>query len=677
MRAKLCNCASFGGLGILCLWLAIGSLSIRPASAQPPPQPDLRQLDVEDLMNLKVTSVSKSEQSLSRTAAAIWVINQEDIRRSGATNVPDLLRMAPGVDVEQINANEWAISVRGFNLRYSNKVLVLIDGRTVYTPSFSGVFWEQIDMPLGDIDRIEVIRGPGASVWGANAVNGVISIFTKSAKETKGGQVTAGGGSQVYGFGQMRYGGAIGKNAAYRVWGKAVKTGDSGMPDGSAANDHWGRGHGGFRADWDATPRDAFSVQGELFGNETSQTRREDFIPTPFQRTFHEEQDAAGGNLVARWDHTLAGGSEASLQAYYDRYRRTDIGVPETLRTLDVDFQHHFTAGDRQDIVWGLGYRNSRSGVSPGYAVSFRPPFESASLFSGFLQDQIRVTDSFWLTLGFKLEHNRYTGLQAEPSIRMAWNRPGSRHAIWAAASKANRQPSRADTSIESTLQTLPLGPDLVQVVRMYGNPNILDEELRDYELGYRSDLTRSLSADVVTFLSFYRHLETIEQQAITIVPGSPTRIEVPLVYANKARAVTYGGEISLNWRPFSRLRIRPGYSYLHATLRRDADSRGLTEDVLSTGFPQNIFELRSSLNLPGRTEFDQALYYTARLPGGSIPGHARLDLRLGRRLGESTEVSIVGQNLLRNRTTEYGDSFNIIGAQVLRSIFGQVTWRF
>jgi iron complex outermembrane receptor protein len=655
---------------VLALYLSAGA-------AQEPAPIDLSKLDMEDLMNVKVTSVSKREQSLSRTAAAVFVINREDIRRSGATNIPDLLRMAPGVDVEQIDANAWAISVRGFNSRYSNKVLVLIDGRTVYTPSFSGVFWEQLDMPLEDIDRIEVIRGPGATVWGANAVNGVISIFTKSAKDTKGGLITAGAGSQVHALGLVQYGGAAGQDGAYRAFGKAFDVGKSAMADGSSAADHWMRVHGGFRADWDLSGQDSLMVQGDLFANEASQTRRTSLVATPFDRIFNQGLDAAGGDVLARWDHTLAGGAQTSLQTYYDTYRRTDMGVPEELRTFDLDFQHHLQVGDRQDIVWGLGYRVSTSGLSPGYAITFSPPSRTDSLYSGFVQDEIRVSDSLWFTVGGKLEHNAYTGIEAEPSVRLAWSPPSGAHTLWAAASKAVRQPDRVDTSIQTDLETIPLSPYLVQVVRFSGNPLIKDEELRDYELGYRSEIAKTLSLDATTFLSFYRHLNTTEPQAPMVIPGSPSQLIVPMLFDSKAHAVTYGGELSLRWSVTSRWRISPGYSYLHATIRQDPSSQGTVAYGVTNEFPRHMLQVRSSVNLPRGTEFDQSLYYTARLPGGSIPGHARLDLRLGRRLGERAEISLVGQNLLRPRSMEYGDSFAIIGTQSVRSVYGQIAWRF
>jgi iron complex outermembrane receptor protein len=437
------------------------------------------------------------------------------------------------------------------------------------------------------------------------------------------------------------------------------------------------RAHGGFRADWDFSPSDSLMVQGDLFSNQGSQTRRSGFIPTPFDRIFDEDVDAAGGDLLARWNHTLAGGSQTSFQAYFDSYRRADMGVPEVVRTFDLDFQQHLAVGDRHDIVWGLGYRAGKSALSPGYAIAFSPPSRTDSLYSGFLQDEIRLSDSFWLTIGGKLEHNAYTGLEVEPSLRLAWNAPGSRNTIWAAASKANRQPARVDADIQTDLQTIPLSPDLIQVLRFSGNPLIKDEELRDYELGYRSEIAKNLSLDVATFLSFYRHLETAEPQSPVLIPGSPTRLIIPLMYDNKARALTYGGELSLSWNVNSRWRVRPGYSYLHATIRQDASSRGSTSSELATAFPQDMFQLRSSLKLSRRTEFDQSLYYTARLPGGSIPGHARLDLRLARRLGERTEISLVGQNLLRPRTTEFGSSVSIVGTQSVRSVYGRIAWRF
>ena len=637
---------------------------------------DLSQMSLEDLMNVRVTSVSKREQRLARTAAAVFVINQEDLRRSGATSIPDVLRMAPGVNVEQIDAHAWAISIRGFNTRYSNKVLVLIDGRSVFTPSFSGVFWEHLDMPLEDIERIEVIRGPGATVWGANAVNGVISIITKSSKETKGGWVTAGGGSQLHALGQLQYGGNARKNGNYRVFAKHFDIGDSAAGKAPAA-DHWRRSHAGFRSDWEITNHDSLMVQGDLFANQESASYRPGSLATPSDIFYQQGLDAAGGDILVRWNRSISDRSQTSLRGYYDTYRRTEYGAPEILRTFDLDFQHHLEAGDRNEIVWGLGYRVNTSLLAPGYSVSFRPPSRTDSLFSAFLQDEIRLSSAFSFIAGLKLEHNAYTGLETEPSARLSWNRPGSRHTVWAAASKAIRQPARSDSDIDAPLATIPLGPDTIQVLRVLGNPHVKAEEIRDYEVGYRSELTKKLSVDLATFLSFYRHLETFEPQPPVILPGSPLQIFIPFTFQNNARAMDYGGEVSLNWNASSLWRISPGYAYLHAALRQDPSSQGSNSSTIATDFPQNTFQFRSLLDLSQTMEFDQSLYYTARLPGGTIPGHARLDLRLSRRFGESAEVSIVGQNLLRPQTVEYGDATGLLGTQAVRSIYGKIRWRF
>jgi len=640
-------------------------------------QTKLADASLEQLLNTPVTSVSKKEEKLSRTAAAVFVIGADDIRRSGATTLPDVLRMAPGVDVEQMDASVWAISIRGFNSRYSNKVLVLIDGRSVYTPTFSGVYWDQVSLPLEDIERIEVIRGPGATVWGANAVNGVISILTKFAKASQGGLVAAGGGSHTETMDLAQFGAAAGQVGAYRVFGKFFDVGNSQMPNGSLANDRWSGSHGGFRSDWDLSSQDALTVEGDLFLNREHETRTSGWMPSPSDALLREVMDSAGGSLLARWSHSSDSGSQTSLQTYFDSYRRTEFGEPEKVQNFDLDFQQHLSLGSRQDIVWGLGYRASTSSVPPGYPVSFSPPLQTDSLYSVFLQDEIRVTGSLALTLGGRLEHNAYVGWEDEPSFRIAWAPGSGRNTFWASASKADRQPARADTGIQVDLQSVVIAPNVVQILRLIGNPRIDDEEVRDYEAGYRTRIASTLTADLATFASFYKNLETYEPGPASVVPGSPIQIVIPMVCANLARAVDYGGEVSLNWNPAPRWRIRPSYSYLRASLQRDASSQGIAAANVTTDFPENQFQIRSLINLNRKTEFDQAVYYTARLPGGTIPGHARLDVRLARRIGEAVEVSVVGQNLLRPRTMEYGNAYSTIGTDALRSVYGRIVWTF
>ena len=641
------------------------------------PQGGLADASLEQLLNTPVTSVSKKEQKLARTAAAVFVISQDDIRRSGAASLPDVLRMVPGVDVAQIDANAWAITIRGFNSRYSSKLLVLVDGRSVYTPGFSGVYWDQLDMPLVDIERIEVIRGPGATVWGANAMNGVINIITKSSKATKGGlaEVTAGSGVQPVSM--VRYGDTLGSSGTYRAFAKYSRFTDTALPDGSPAADGWSRMQGGFRSDWTLTPHDSMTVEGDLFSNQGSQTRYHWFEPVPGDQPFTEGMASAGGNLVASWNHAAASGSETSVRGYFDTYRRSDLGTIELTKTLDLDFQNHFAVGERHDIVWGAGFRATRSGAPAGYAIELTPPLRTDRLYSVFFQDEIALTGSLWLTLGSKVEHNAYTGFEYEPSVRMAWALT-NRHTVWAAASRAIRQPSREETGVSVELAQLPLDPYTLLTTRLYGNPHFQSEELRDVEVGYRAEWTKRLSFDADAFLSFYRHLSTIEfQPQIVNAASLPVRIEIPLVYANLGRATNYGAEVSVAWAASSRWRIAAGYSWLHTNPELEPGSTDQLSRDLLLDSPEHAFQVRSTVNVSPGLEWGQTLYWTARLPDGGAPNHARLDTRLAWRLGERTEISLVAQNLLRPRFLEYSSTFQILGAQVQRSVFGKITWTF
>jgi iron complex outermembrane receptor protein len=384
-------------------------------------QSGLADASLERLLNTPVTSISKKEEKLARTAASVSVIDRDDIRRSGADNIPDLLRMVPGVEVAQLNNNSWAISIPGFNQLYSNKVLVLVDRRSVYSPAFSGVFRDQIDRPLEVIERIEVIRGPGASAWGANAVNDVIDIITKSAKAAKEGIASATASTEGDASGMLGYGGNLGSSGAYRALAKYSDVAGSEQSDGSPSHDSWSRLHAGFRSDWRLSSSDALTVQGELFSNRVSQSLcRFPFLESS-ETPYTGALDVTGGNLLARWTHTWANGSGFSLQTYDDRFPRNDARQPIRERTLDVEFQHHLALGSREDIVWGLGYRSQEMNLPAGHEVPATPPVRTDGLYSAFFQDDIEVASNVWLTLGSKLEHNAYTGFEYEPSARIAW----------------------------------------------------------------------------------------------------------------------------------------------------------------------------------------------------------------------------------------------------------------
>jgi iron complex outermembrane receptor protein len=648
--------------------------------AQTPSSRDLTGISLEDLMNLQVTSASKKGQSLSKVASSIYVIDSEDIRRSSANNIPDLLRMAPGVDVAQINAHSWAISIRGFNERFTRSVLVLIDGRTVYSPLSGGVNWDQQDVPLEDIERIEVIRGPGGTVWGANAMNGVINIITKSALATKGGLVRASGGSQQSASALTQYGGSAGPTGAYRIFGDYMNEGHSPGYGGKVGEDGWHTLHGGFRADLTLSSRDTITVQGdisEVSARQTVESPISTEVPAP---EIHDDPaTVAAGNVLTRWNRTLSDHSAFSLQVYYDRYNRLDTGLREIRDTIDVDFQHRLTVASRSDIVWGLGYRNTRDDLNNdavGNTIAYNPPRRADSLFSTFVQDQIRLTGNLSLTVGSKFEHNGYTGFEFEPSVQLAWQ-PTLRQEVWISASRAIRQPTRTDVGVfvESPF-VLPNGqPGLIT---LSGNPDESAARLLDVEIGYRAQISKRLSVDVATFLGSYAGLLTVEP-GIPYYSSEAARLVIPEEFANLSHASSYGAEIAANWNVTSRWRISPGYSLLHIDVGLDPSSYDVqTVSAPKDSAPEQQFQVRSQLNLMRNTELDSSLFYVSSLRGVfPTPAYTRFDTRIARRFGEFVEVSIVGQNLLTARHAEFADTDGLVHTLVSRSVFGKVTWRF
>src|SRR6202167_4622257 len=435
-------------------------------------QPDLTALKIEDLMNVDVTSAAKKEQKLSQVPAAIFVITTEDIRRSGATNIPDLLRMVPGLDVAQINPSTWAISARGFNGEYSDKLLVLIDGRTVYAPSFSGVFWDAQDVPLDFISRIEVIRGPGASVWGTNAVNGVINITTKSARETQGGTLTANGGTLEHVGGMVRYGGPIGSRGAYRVFTDGFEMGHFLTPEHQNGEDDWYLYHGGFRADADVSAKDSLTLEGEAIrGNAGERANSVVSLSPPLTSTLDLRDRFSGWSVLGRWKRAISPVSETSLQIYFDRSNRSDTTYGLRLNTFDLDFQHHVHWGRRQDFVWGLGYRVSSDQTGDDFRISFQPQNLVTQIFSSFVQDEIAIRPHrLYVSLGTKLEHDYYNGFNLQPSGRLTWT-PDDHDTFWAAFSGAQRTPSRVETSIHYNVEALPGPGNLPILVSVFGNP--------------------------------------------------------------------------------------------------------------------------------------------------------------------------------------------------------------
>jgi iron complex outermembrane receptor protein len=642
--------------------------------AQQNNNPDLSQASLEDLMNIQVTSVSKKEQKLSKTGAAVFVITQEDIRRSGATNIPDLLRMAPGVDVARVDANRWAISIRGSSDQHADKVLVLVDGRSVYSPSFSGVFWDMVDVPLEDIERIEIIRGPGGTVWGANAVNGVINIITLHSSATQGVLLSAGGGTEDHADTLAQFGSQLGAQGSYRIFGQFFDNGASVLPDGQHASDGWVAGHAGFRSDWAISGQDDLMVQGDFARTQESQTITTLFSnQLPRMETFNDALRTTEGDILARWNHVLANGSQISLQVYDSYSHHLDLGFLDSQNTVDIDFQHHLSLGSRNDIVWGLGVRVVQGDYGQGYDFTILPHHRLDPLYSIFLQDEMKLTRSLSLTVGTKFEHNDITGCDFQPSAQLVWT-PTEKQTLWFSAARALREPSAVDVGLVNELATVPAGPTFGLVIAL-GNPNIKSEELRDVEAGYRVMPNKRVSFDVTGFGGSYRNLVSIAAQTpyLATQDGLPYLV-LPYQFVNAGAARTYGAEFFANWNVTGRWRISPGYSYFHM----DALSDAANLNPQPGASPNHQFQVKSLLDLPHHLEWDSMLSYVDKLAVGNIPAYARLDTRLGWRTGEFFEWSIVGQNLLTGRHLEFSDTvYPLNHTLVERSVFAKVTLRF
>jgi iron complex outermembrane receptor protein len=537
---------------------------------------------LEDLMNMKVTSVSRKEEKISQAAAAaIFVITQQDIVHSGATNIPDLLRMVPGLDVSQINANTWGVSARGFNAQCTDKLLVLIDGRAVYTPLLGGVNWDVQDVPLEDIERIEVIRGPGATVWGANAVNGVINIVTRAAAETKGGLLTAGGGTEGRAFATAQFGDTLHSNTDYRLFARYLNQGSLPAFSGGSGDDDWHLLHGGFRVDSRLSSDDNLTVEGDLYaGGEGAVIIHVFSINPPLIGNQDGVSFLGGGNLLARWNHAFSPRSDTSLQIYFDNYERTGPESPETLQILDFDFHHHFGWGARQDIVWGVGYRHFWDQDSGTIDQSFNPPRASMQLFTVFAQDTVTLDPGrLFLTFGSKVENSYFTGYGLEPSVRLAWT-PRNWATLWSAVSRAEKTPDRRDTQLIAPLAVFPNpnGSAIPVEVTLFGNPNFIPEHLIAYEGGFRTQRNDRFSVDVSAFCNRYDHLQSLEPDAEFLQSTPlPARFVMPLTFGNLLYGSTEGGEISANLKLTGRWTLSPGYAFLEMHLHTKPSSQDTT----------------------------------------------------------------------------------------------------
>lgn len=649
------------------------ALCLHPANATEATG-DLVDLSLEQLSQIQVTSVSKRQEMLLDAAASVFVITNEDIRMSGATSIPEALRLAPGVEVARKGSNTWSISIRGFNNDISNKLLVLIDGRSVYSPFFAGVFWDVQDLMLEDVDRIEVVAGPGGTLWGANAVNGVINIITRSAGDTQGGLAQASGGDEGESL-AIRYGGQLANGASLRTYLKSTRRDASTNEAGTRGFDDWRMTQGGFRYDLAASPADRFTLQGDAYRGKVGGLFRGAFtlgtLPGP---SFRDDSDLAGANLLARWTRQLDEDSDLSVQAYYDHTRRD---IPSTFNesrdTFDAEFQHHFRRG-RHDVLWGLGMRWTSDDVDSTLFATFDPARRTDRTYSAFVQDRIDLwNERLFLTLGSKFERNDYTGFESQPNARLTWL-ASERQTLWAAASRAVRIPSRLDADLRLTSPVSIPGLPFPIYVNINANHDFDSEELLAYEAGYRAQVRDNLSFDVSVFYNDYDQLQTTEPEQPVVVINPPViYIVLPNSLANGMKGHSYGGTLAAKWSPVSNWRLQFQYSYFELHLRNLPGSLDTSALRAEGNSPRNQASLFSFLSLPGDVSVFAGARYVDALPNRGVDSYTAFDLGMSWTPHPNLSLSVAGKNLANRRHQEFSATGNPTG----RSVQGNITFRF
>jgi iron complex outermembrane receptor protein len=609
---------------------------------------DVNQLSIEQLANVEITSVSKAPQSLSSAAAAAYVISHDDVIRSGADSLPEILRLAPNLEVMQTSPSNYEITARGFNgnsaaQNFPNKLLVLIDGRSVYTPLYSGVYWDVQSVLPENIERIEIVSGPGGTLWGANAVNGVINIITRKAGDTSGGVLDLGAGDQ-YSSAALQYGGKLADNMDYRVYAKDFYQRAFNSSSGKNAHDGWGNLQGGFRLDW-SQDQDQLTLQGDIYGGSEAQPGA-------------DHGRIAGGNLTAHWQHQLDEESSLQLLAYYDQTQRSAVsGGGFVLNSYDVELQHNFKLGGWNNIVWGVGDRISQYGITDRIAVDssllWRPGHRTLNLAEIFADDRIPLSDSVQLSIGLKLEDDPYSGITPMPSGRLSWQFTAS-DLLWVGISRAVRSPTPFDTNVVEKLGTTTF---------LTGNPNFLPEQVTAYEAGYRGQISDRITLSVSVFENIYEDLRSIEPTPATILP---------LLWGNMMQGNVHGVEIWGNFQAMDWWRLSAGFNIQHEDLEFATGSSKLLGIAQAGDDPHHQASLRSSMNLPDDLNLDVDFHYVGALPNPAVPEYVEANARLGWRVSETLDLSLSGFNLLHGQHLEYPGS-----DKIRRSVFLETRVRF
>lgn len=638
----------------------------------------LKHLSLSELGNIEVTTASKEPERVMNTSAAIYVITQEDIERSGATDIPEALRLAPGVEVARVDGHTWSVGIRGFGSNLTRNVLVLIDGRTVYSTLLAGTYWEVQNVMLEDVDRIEVIRGPGGTIWGPNAVNGVINIITKRTRDTHGALASAEAGSHKSGLVDVRYGGGNSKNFDYRVYAMGFDRGPEYHPDGINF-DAWRAAQAGFRSDWAKSTRDNFTFQGDIYDEGAGTGVTVANYTQPYTQNVYGTERLSGGNVLGRWQRVFAEGTDFELQAFYDRTNRHQPNFVDLRDTYDIDFLDRFRLPGREQISWGLGARFSRGDnpvVVPG--LTFLPDPRTDRLLTAFLQDEIALIDKrLTLTVGTKFLETNFTGLQLQPTGRLLWT-PSDKQSFWAAFTHAVRTPSDAEENFSLLGFTGSFAAGLPVFARFNPNPNFRSEELNGYEAGYRLLLRKSLYLDLA---AFYNHYSDLFSEDVTGAPfletdPGPPHILIPADFGNGLLGTTKGIEFAPEWRPLPFWRLRASYSYLQMDIKKSPGSLDVgTASFVEGSSPKHQVSVLSGTDFAKVLSFDLTYRYVSDLPAFPVPAYSTADARFDWQVSRQFKLSAVGRNLLQPHHPEFGgvDPGPLVG--IKRGAYGQITW--
>jgi iron complex outermembrane receptor protein len=639
---------------------------------------EIYELDLQSLMEIQITSVSRKPQNLTDAAAAIYVINREDIRNSGATSIMELLRQVPGLAVAQVAANKWAITARGFNGLFANKLLVQIDGRSVYSPSFSGVYWEDQNVVLEDIERIEIIRGPGATLWGANAVNGIINVITSNADDSQGTLISVGAGNQENRLATIRYGFQLNENifARFHLNHHSLESSEL-LHSNDDAYDESTTTTGGIRFDGIAGAKDTWTLQADTYNNEHEALIFPYWTSLPIPQSKKDDSTSTGTNILGRWQHHYNTDNSYTIQSYLDYTNRQLASLEEKHWIFDLDFQHQFDLLSNNEIIWGLGYRLIKNKYRSSYMMSFNPDDTTDNLYSGFLQDTIELKqNSLWLTIGCKFEHNEYTESETQPSARIMWKVTNSQR-LWAAISRAVRTPSNYESfsnlvfSVDTTTATLPK-------VYVNGSSNYGAENVIAYETGYRYTPNNSFSLDLALFYNKYRDLQTYKQV-------DNTNINI----TNDIEANSYGLELTTRWQPLPWLTTQVNYSFLSINTHANGYAPGdhsVSAIVGENSSPRHQVALLSAidlsdkirLNLQGRFVDELAIASTiAYYNQQKVDKYYAVDANIVWSIHDNLSFQLVGKNLFDDQHLEFVSEFFVPPTEIGRSIYAKLTWQY